>query len=93
VISSRAHWEQVYEQREPPELSWYEPTPRTSLDLIENASLAQDAAILDIGGGASKLAGELLDRGYTDITVADISGKALNEAQAELGVKPERVVP
>jgi 2-polyprenyl-3-methyl-5-hydroxy-6-metoxy-1,4-benzoquinol methylase len=90
-MSSRTHWQQVYEQRKPPELSWWEPTPQASLDLIKNTSLASDAAILDVGGGASKLAGELLNHGYSDITVADLASKAMEEAQAELGERAEAI--
>jgi SAM-dependent methyltransferase len=62
-----------------------------SLELIEEASLARGAAILDAGGGTSRLAGRLLAAGYTDITVADISEAALQRARAELGSLAERV--
>jgi SAM-dependent methyltransferase len=87
----RAHWRRVYEERQPERLSWYEPVPERSLEMIERAHLEHDAAILDVGGGASTLAGELLDAGYTDITVADISVSAMDHAKARLGETAKRI--
>ncbi len=78
------HWQRVYHRREPQEMSWYEPAAGISLALIQEAQLPPDAAIIDAGGGTSKLAGQLLEAGYTDITVADISLRALQRAQLEL---------
>lgn len=81
----RSHWDRVYEGKEPEQLSWYEPVPETSLELIEEAALEPGAAILDAGGGASDLAARLLEGGYSDLTVADISAAALERAKAALG--------
>lgn len=81
----RAHWQRVYRERDPREVSWYEPAPEASLELIEEAGLTPDAAILDAGGGASSLAGHLLATGHTDVTVTDISEAALERAKRELG--------
>lgn len=89
-IESR-HWQRVYSERQPWEVSWHEPVPETSLELIEEAGLPRDAAILDAGGGASSLAGRLLAAGYTDIAVADISEEGLRRAREELGPEAERV--
>jgi SAM-dependent methyltransferase len=86
-----AHWQRVYRERRPGEVSWYEPNPAVSLELIEEAGLSAGAPILDAGGGASGLAGRLLDAGYTDVTVADISAAALERAHAALGAEAERV--
>ena len=77
------HWQNVYGQREPAQLSWFEPVPETSLAWIAKANLPADATILDAGGGASRLAGELVGRGYSDITVADISTSAIERAKSE----------
>ncbi|MEZ5073515.1 MAG: class I SAM-dependent methyltransferase [Solirubrobacterales bacterium] len=79
------HWMRVYSAREPAELSWFEAVPAVSLRMIKAADLRRDAAIIDVGGGASRLAGELVDRGYVDVTVADVSPPALAAARAELG--------
>jgi 2-polyprenyl-3-methyl-5-hydroxy-6-metoxy-1,4-benzoquinol methylase len=72
-------------------VSWYEPTPATSLGWIERAGLPSDAAILDAGGGTSALAGALVRGGYRDITVADISAAAIERARAELGETAEQI--
>jgi SAM-dependent methyltransferase len=90
-VEARTHWERIYEEKAPEALSWYQPVPNTSLELIEKARVARDAAILDVGGGASSLAGRLLDAGYTDVTVADISSAALDRARAALGPDADRV--
>jgi SAM-dependent methyltransferase len=79
--ADRDHWERVYTDREPGEVSWYEPVPSASLAAIERLGLPPDAPIIDVGGGASRLAEELLRRGHTDITVADISARALDRAR------------
>lgn len=78
------HWQRAYE-RGTGNLSWTEAVPEASLALIEEAAVPLDSAILDLGGGASRLAAELLQRGYEDVTVADISAEAMECAKAELG--------
>lgn len=89
--SAEAHWQGVYERHDPHQVSWYEPTPDTSLALIASADLPLDAAIIDVGGGASRLAAELVGLGHEDVTVADISAQALERAQAELGEAAAKV--
>lgn len=78
----RDHWERVYTDREPGEVSWYQPVPHSSLAAIDRLGLSLHAPIIDIGGGASRLAEELLRRRHTDVTVADISARALERARA-----------
>jgi SAM-dependent methyltransferase len=85
VSSDRTHWENTYASRTPEKVSWYEPLPQRSVELIQAAKLGHEASILDVGGGASSLAAQLLGMGYTDLTVADISPVALAHARAELG--------
>jgi ubiquinone/menaquinone biosynthesis C-methylase UbiE len=85
MSDARNHWQSVYLEKDPTEVSWYEQVPAASLQLIEEADLSRERPLLDVGGGASRLAGELLNRGYSDITVADISASALSKAQAQLG--------
>lgn len=91
MTDDRAHWESTYTERTPEKVSWYEPRPQRSLELIQAAGVDHDAGILDVGGGASSLAAQLLDMGYEDITVADISQTALAHAEAELGGSAARV--
>lgn len=84
VLESQIHWDAAYTRKAPTEVSWFEPVPETSLALIEETSLGPDAAIIDVGGGAGHLARELRSRGYRDITVADISAAALDQARSNL---------
>ena len=79
--ANRDHWERIYTDKRPGEVSWYEAVPRSSIAAIERIGLPLDAPIIDVGGGASRLAEELLRRGHTDVTVADISAKALERAR------------
>jgi SAM-dependent methyltransferase len=86
-----AHWRDIYVQRAVEGLSWTEPVAVTSLALIEEAYLPRDAAIVDVGGGASPLASELVGAGYTDVTVADLSAEALELAKYKLGATADQV--
>lgn len=72
-------------------MSWFQPHAEPSLDLIERAGSARDAAIIDVGGGASTLVDDLLARGYRDLTVLDLSAAALAAAQVRLGDEARRV--
>ncbi len=90
-LSAEAHWDGIYAQRDPREVSWYEPSPEISLALIQQSGIARDAAIVDVGGGASVLAAALLADGYTDLTVADICAASLKEAKTLLGPDAELV--
>jgi cyclopropane fatty-acyl-phospholipid synthase-like methyltransferase len=87
----KGHWEKVYETKTPDEVSWTQARPQTSLDLIHRAGLNKSASIIDIGGGDSKLVDFLLEEGYENITVLDISAKALERAKARLGNKAAKV--
>ncbi|MBI4956803.1 MAG: class I SAM-dependent methyltransferase [Myxococcales bacterium] len=84
-MTMRAHWESVYGKKAPDEVSWYRPHLERSLAFVEGAGLAKDAAILDVGGGASTLCDDLLARGYTEVTVLDLSATAIEAARARLG--------
>lgn len=79
------HWDKVYERRPPEQVSWYQPHLERSLELVERAGLSLDAAIVDVGGGTSTLVDDLLDRGYTRLTVLDISATAIANARERLG--------
>ncbi len=91
MTDDSAHWEGVYKSKAPEEVSWYEPEPERSLSLIESAGLPCDAAILDVGGGASSLAARLVAAGYTDVTVADISSAAIEHARAQAASESDRI--
>jgi len=85
------HWEQVYATRPAENLGWYEPHLQTSFAWIEACELDQDAAIIDVGGGASTLADDLLKGGHRSITVLDISMQAVSSAKASLETKADLV--
>ncbi len=84
-MRSGEHWEAVYERKRPEQVSWYRPHLEQSLRFIEAAGLGPDAAIIDVGGGASTLVDDLLERGYSNVTVLDISARAIDAAKARLG--------
>ena len=87
----KPHWDTIYRQKRPGEVSWYQPHLTRSLQLLANAGLRPESRIIDVGGGASTLVDDLLDQGVTDITVLDISGHALAAAKARLGKRAEPV--
>ena len=87
----KQHWENVYTNKQPNEVSWTQEKPETSLFYFTQLNLPKNASIIDIGGGDSKFVDFLLKEGYTNITVLDISGKALERAQKRLGEKAKMV--
>ena len=85
------HWEQVYANKAPTEVSWYQPVPEDSLGLIESTGVGHSDSIIDAGGGASTLVDGLVNAGYTDITVLDISSAALERSRQRLGANAAQV--
>jgi 2-polyprenyl-3-methyl-5-hydroxy-6-metoxy-1,4-benzoquinol methylase len=81
----QAHWENVYSTKGENEVSWFQESPAISLDLIKAAAATRDSAIVDIGGGASRLVDSLLADGFRVLTVLDLSPAALNTARARVG--------
>ncbi len=90
-IDRKNHWETVYETKNPDQVSWTQEIPKTSLDFIHSFEVDKTARIIDIGGGDSKLVDYLLDNGFENITVLDISANALEKAKKRLGDKAENV--
>jgi len=82
---ARAHWEKLYQSTAPTELSWYQPVPQRSLELILATGVPPDAPVIDVGGGASTLVDHLLKARFRDITILDIAPRALDAARARLG--------
>jgi SAM-dependent methyltransferase len=85
------HWQNVYATKDEKEVSWYQDNPVLSLDLIAASGVARDAAIIDVGGGASRLVDALLDRGFQAITILDLSAKALEATKQRLGRRAKGV--
>ena len=90
-LERKKHWETVYKTKNPDQVSWTQEIPKTSLDFIQSLGLKKTAKIIDIGGGDSKLVDHLLDEGFENITVLDISGKSLEKAKNRLGEKANKV--
>jgi 2-polyprenyl-3-methyl-5-hydroxy-6-metoxy-1,4-benzoquinol methylase len=87
----KKHWETVYETKSPNEVSWTQEIPKTSLDFIKSLGLSKTAKIIDIGGGDSKLVDFLIEEGFENVSVLDISKKALDKAKLRLGEKAQKV--
>lgn len=85
------HWESVYQRKAVDEVSWYRPHLDQSLRFIDEAKLPADAAIIDVGAGASTLVDDLLDRGFRDVTALDLSSRALEVARARLQERAAQV--
>jgi cyclopropane fatty-acyl-phospholipid synthase-like methyltransferase len=87
----KSHWDTVYATKQPHEVSWTQDIPQTSLDFIHSFDMPKTAHIIDIGGGDSHLVDYLLAEGYENLTVLDISEKALNRAKERLGENATKV--
>jgi|SRR6185312_6626557 len=90
-LDRKKHWENIYSTKELKDVSWYQPTPTTSLDFLKQFNIAKTAKIIDVGGGDSFLVDHLIDTGYEDITVLDISSVSLERAKKRLGDKATKV--
>lgn len=87
----KKHWENIYYTKNFTEVSWYQAKPETSLSFLEEFNIEKTAKIIDIGGGDSYLVDHLLNLGYENVTVLDISEAALKKAQERLGEKGTKV--
>lgn len=87
----QAHWNKAYAEKGEEQVSWFEDRPDTSLALIRQLRTPDSTALIDIGGGASRLVDALLEDGWPSITVLDVSEAALDLAKARLGTSADRV--
>lgn len=87
----RSHWNGIYTSRSDAEVSWFEPAPETSIALIERAGIGPDAAVVDIGGGASRLFDWFVARRQAHAAVLDLSEAALDAARRRLGPDTDRI--
>ena len=90
-MGRREHWDKVYQAKPGTDASWYQPHLQRSIDLILRTGLGPDARIIDVGGGASTLVDDLLDRGFRHLTVVDIASSALEAAKKRLGARATQV--
>jgi len=84
--TSARHWDRVYANRDPTSLSWFQAVPTVSLALVELLAVSADSAVVDVGGGTSPLAAALLERGFDDLTIVDVSESALDASRNRFGV-------
>ncbi len=85
MAERRDHWDNVYASKGEDEVSWFQENPRRSLELIAQIGINKAAPVVDVGGGASRLIDALIEQGYADTTVLDISKRAVALAQERLG--------
>ena len=89
--SNKEHWEHVFLTKAEDEVSWFQPYPKTSMEFVELFSLPLDANIIDIGGGDSHFVDALIEKGYQNITVLDISAHAIERSKKRLGILANKV--
>ncbi len=90
-MNLRDHWNRVYQTKGVDEVSWYQPEPRVSLGLIREVAPSPSSRIIDVGGGASFLVDRLIESGYRDLSVLDLSGLALSIVRSRLGAQAQFV--
>lgn len=89
--SDHGHWQQVYTDKAVDEVSWFQPSPAPSLEALDRLGATADRSLIDVGGGTSNLVDALLDRGWSDLTVLDISSAALEAAKQRLASDEAKV--
>jgi 2-polyprenyl-3-methyl-5-hydroxy-6-metoxy-1,4-benzoquinol methylase len=90
-MDAKTHWEKVYKTKAPDTVSWYLAHLETSLALIERTGASLSSSVIDVGGGESTLADDLVSRGYQNVTVLDISETAINVSKRRMGEAADRV--
>jgi SAM-dependent methyltransferase len=90
-LDRKQHWESVFGDKPAQQTSWYQAVPGISLSMITNSGFGHDASLIDVGGGASLLVDHLLDLGYRDLTVLDISRAAMDQARERLAERASMV--
>lgn len=91
IDSKKEHWEKVFATKAENEVSWYQEKPETSIEFFRENNIAKNAKILEIGGGDSHLIDHLLEMGYENLTLLDISENALERIKKRLGEKATKV--
>src|SRR3954470_762131 len=91
AVDREAHWQNVYSTKGEKEVSWFQEMPSKSLELIARCGAGPDSAIIEVGGGASRLVDELLKAGYRNVTILDLSEAALATSRERIGSRSEEV--
>lgn len=88
----KQHWEKIYKTKNTiSEVSWYQDDPQTSIDLILSTGVDKNDNIIDVGGGDSRVVDKLLEFGFKNIFILDISSEALQKAKIRLGEKAKLI--
>ena len=90
-MDAKPHWERIFATKQPTQVSWYRAHLEMSLEMIEDAAPNRDAAILDVGAGASTLVDDLLAHGYANVVAMDVSATALDIAKLRLGLSASKI--
>lgn len=90
-LHEKGYWDNIYSSKAEDEVSWFQPYPETSMEFVELFKLPSNANIIDIGGGDSHFVDALLDKGYQNISVLDISANAIERAKRRLGERASKV--
>lgn len=90
-FNKKVHWENIYNTKNLTQVGWYQEKPIVSLDFLSSAHLSKNSKIIDVGGGESRFVDYLLEMGFEDITVLDISESALLKVQQRLGDDAQKV--
>ncbi|WP_395054123.1 class I SAM-dependent methyltransferase [Flavobacterium sp.] len=91
MVENKEHWEKVFSTKQENEVSWFQKNPFTSLEFISKFKLSKDAKIIDVGGGDSYFIDALLELGFTNLTLLDISANAIERIKTRLGEKAKNV--
>lgn len=91
MSEKKQHWEKVFATKQETEVSWYQPKPETSINFFIANNIPKDAKIIDIGGGDSYLIDNLIEMGYQNLFLLDISANAIERIKNRLGAKAENV--
>ncbi|MGH9947520.1 MAG: class I SAM-dependent methyltransferase [Pyrinomonadaceae bacterium] len=83
-MDKKQHWEQVYWTKSRDQVSWFREHLDTSLKMISATGVGKEAAVIDVGGGNSTLVDDLIDNGFVDVSVLDISGNAILDSMKRL---------
>ena len=92
AMDARSYWERVYQTKKPTDVSWYRPHLEKSMELLAAAAPSRDSRIIDVGGGESTLVDDLLNQGYTGLTVLDISSTAIEVTRERLAERASLVM-
>ena len=91
MTDRKTHWQNIYKDKSPLEVSWFQKEPTTSLELIHSTGISHEEPIIDVGGGSSVLVDYLSSEGYQNLSVLDISTNALTTSKTRLGKTAESI--